>query len=70
MNELNQKFRREISLSEMVDGVIDIRRYREGHIPVLQIGFNLGKRVITGDLTAVIAPEPVQQTNANILNLK
>jgi len=67
MTELYQKFRREIELSKPVFGRLDIRKFRKGKIPILKVDFNFANGAITGNLMSVIAPNPVPQTNTDIL---
>ena len=65
--ELNQKYRREVSLDKDLQGKLTLTRLRPGVMPVVKIDFDIANRAIRGDLTGVIAPKPVPQTNADIL---
>jgi len=68
--ELNQRFRREVLLDEMLQGTFILTKYRPGRLHITKFGFDFGNRAIIGDLTAVIAPFPVSQTNSDLLRIK
>ncbi len=65
--EFNQRFRIEIGLSKTLQGKLTITKLRPGRMPLIKIDFNLANRSITGNLTGVIAPHSVPQTNQDIL---
>ncbi|MDP3917347.1 MAG: hypothetical protein Q8Q42_03600 [Nanoarchaeota archaeon] len=65
--EFNQRFRREVGLSDSLQGKMILTKHRSGKIPVVRFDFDLGNRSVIGDFTAVIAPHPVPQTNTDIL---
>ena len=67
ITELFQKFRREIEVAQPIPGRLDVRNYRTGKMPVLKLDFSFVNGGITGNLVSVIAPEPVRQTNTDIL---
>jgi len=64
----NQRFRREVALSDVLQGKLTLTKLRPGKMPLLEMNFELGsKRDITGNLTGVIAPYSMPQTNADIM---
>ena len=65
--EFNQRFRREIGLDDVLQGKLTVTGLRLGRLPFLKIDFDLGSKAISGSLTAMIAPHPVHQTNADIM---
>ncbi len=67
--EFNQRFRRELGLSETLQGRLTLTRLRAGKLPVIKLDFDLGERAVTGEMTGVIAPHSVPQTNADILRM-
>ena len=69
ITELNERFRREVPLTERLQGVLTLVRYRLGRMPIAKFDFDFGNRAIRGEMIAVIAPFPVQQTNADLLRI-
>ncbi len=67
--EFNQRFRREVKLSDLLQGRLDLTKLRHDKIPILRMDFDLGNRAITGSLTGVIAPHSMPQTNSDILRI-
>ena len=67
--EFNQKFRKEINLSDTLQGRLTLTRLRPGKIPIVQFDFELGYRASTGNMTGLVSPKPTPQTNADILRL-
>jgi len=65
--ELNQKYRKEVALDRDLQGRLDLTKSRWGKMPVFKVDFDLANRAITGNLTAVFAPKPMPQMNADIL---
>ena len=65
--EFNQRFRREIRLDDVLQGKLTVTGLRLGRLPFLKIDFDLGSRAISGNLTAMLAPHPVPQTNVDIM---
>jgi len=65
--EFNQRFRREVNLSDNLQGSLTLTKLRHGKIPVVKMDFELGNRAITGNLTGVIAQNPVPQANSDLL---
>jgi len=65
--EFNQRFGREVPLSNNFQGRLVLTKLRHGKIPIVKMDFDLGNRSITGNLTGVIAPNPVTQTNTDIM---
>ncbi|GAH52186.1 unnamed protein product, partial [marine sediment metagenome] len=70
MTELFQKFRKELKTSNTIPGKITLEKIRMGKIPLLKMGFDFGNRAVYGNLVSVIAPQPVPQTNANIIRFQ
>ena len=68
--EFNQRFRAETKLNQILQGKLIISRFRWGKMPVVKMDFDLNEQAIAGDLTGVIAPHPVRQTNVDILRIK
>jgi hypothetical protein len=67
MVEINERFKKEIELSNIVQGRIILTKMRMGKMPIIKFNFDLGERGIVGDLTCVIAPKSLPQTNYDIL---
>ncbi len=67
--ELNQSWRKEVEASRLIQGVFDIRRARNGRMPIVQLDFDFAEGAAYGNLTAVIARHPVPQTNADIVRI-
>lgn len=65
--ELNQKYRRELQLDKNLQGKLDLTRIRWGKTPVAKIDFDIGNKAITGNLTCILAPKSMPQTNIDIL---
>jgi len=65
--ELNQKFRREVKLADVLRGRMEVARFREGRIPTVQVKFDFANRGITGEMIGMIAPKATPQMNAEIL---
>jgi len=65
--EFNQRFRKEVKLSEILQGRLELTKLRWGKMPLLKMDFDLGNKSITGNLVGVIAPNPIPQTNRDIL---
>jgi len=64
---LNQRFRKEVSAKNNLQGKMDLTRIRWGNMPMVKMEFDIANRAITGDLTGVLAPHPVPQTNTDII---
>ena len=69
ITKLNQRFRREVPLFERLQGVFTLGRYRIGRMPMAKFDFDFGDRAIRGEMIAVIAPFPVQQTNVGMIRI-
>lgn len=69
ITELYQKFRKELEVSKPIPGRLNIRRFRAGKMPVLKLDFSFSNGGITGNFISVIAPEPVPQTNKDIIRI-
>ncbi len=69
LTELNQKFRREVNLDSPLQGRFIVTRIRNGKIPIVKMDFDLAEGSFTGDLTGLVAPRPLPQTNANFLRI-
>ena len=69
ITELNQKFRREVPLSKRMQGVLTLVRYRIGRMPMAKFDFDFDNRAVRGEMIAVIAPFPVQQTNVDVIRI-
>jgi len=65
--ELYQKYRREVSLDSDLQGKLTVTKIRRGVMPVIKIDFDIASRAIRGNLTGVLAPNPVPQMNADVL---
>jgi len=66
--ELNQKLRKEIKLDEIIQGKFALTDSRvNSKMPLIKMDFDLGERGVMGNLTAVLAPKPVPQTNTDIM---
>jgi len=66
ITDLYQKFRKEIEVSKLIPGRLNIRKFRAGKMPVLKLDFSFANGGITGNLISVITPKPVPQTNIDI----
>ncbi|GEM_PF-2365258 len=67
ITELNQKFRKEMRLSSF-QGKLNLDRLRVGdRFSLARFSFDMGNRAIVGDLTTMIAPHSVPQTNIDTL---
>jgi len=67
ITELYEKFRKEIGLSKIVQGRFDILQFRMGKFPILKLDFDFENKAIHGNLVSVIAPNPVPQTNSDMI---
>jgi hypothetical protein len=65
--QLDQKFRREIPLEGPLRGRMNVEKLRMGRVPFIGLTFDFEENAIKGYIGAVIAPEPVPQTNYDIL---
>ncbi len=65
--ELNQRYRREVSLGRNLQGRLDLTRIRWGKLPMIGIDFDIANGAIKGNLIGVLAPRPMPQMNADIL---
>ncbi len=70
ITELFQRFRREVGLSEPIQGRFDITRLRLGKMPVLKLDFDFAGRAVTGNLVSMITPKPMLQINQDLLRFK
>ena len=69
ITELYEKFRKEVGLSNVVQGRFEVRRLRLGKMPVLQLDFSFANNAVTGNMLSVVAPRPVPQTNNDIIRI-
>ena len=69
ITELYQKWRREVKVKEPIQGRIDITRTRLGKVPILKMDFKFENKSVHGNLTSIIVPNPVPQTNQDILRI-
>ncbi len=67
ITELYQKFRKEIGLSEPIQGRFDIHKLRQGKMPILKLDFSFANRAISGNLISVVAPKPMPQLNHDLI---
>lgn len=67
ITELNQRYRREVSLGKELQGRMNLTKVRWGKLPMIKMQFDIANGAITGDLVGVLAPRPMPQTNADIL---
>lgn len=65
--ELNQKYRRELTLDKNLQGKLNLTKIRWGKAPIVKIDFNLANRAITGNFTAILAPKSTPQMNTDII---
>ena len=65
--ELNQRYRKEMSLGRDLQGVVNLTNIRWGKLPMVKIDFDIGEHAITGNLIGVLAPRPRPQMNADII---
>jgi hypothetical protein len=65
--ELNQRYRREVSLDRNLQGRNALTRVRWGELPMVKMDFDIANRAISGNLTGVLAPRPMPQLNADIM---
>lgn len=65
--ELNQKFRRDVGLSEKIQGKFTLTGFRLGRIPIAKFDFDLGNKAVSGDLVSVISPYKAIQINQDML---
>ena len=65
--EFNQRFRKEVGLDGKLQGKLVLTKSRHGKLPVIKMDFDIGNRAVSGEITGVVAPRPVPQTNADIL---
>ncbi len=68
--ELNQRFRREVSLDTDLQGRIMLTKIRWGKMPLVKMDFDIANSAITGNLTGFLAPRPMPQLNEDILAIK
>jgi len=67
ITELYERFRKEVRLTEKVQGRFDVRKFRFGRMPVLQLDFSFSNSAITGNMLSVVAPMPVRPMNAEVV---
>ncbi|MCD4666877.1 hypothetical protein K8R47_03640 [archaeon] len=64
--ELNQRYRKELKLDDYLQGKLNLTKIRWGKRPLVKIDFDISNRSITGNLTCILAPEPIIPINADI----
>ena len=67
--ELNQKYRKELSLDKNLQGKLSLTKIRWGKAPIVKIDFDIANRGITGNFVAIITPKPMPQLNAKIMRI-
>jgi len=70
ITELYQKFRKEVELSNLIQGRFDVQKLRLGKIPILKLDFRFANGAVEGDLVSVIAPRPMSQMNQDVMRFK
>lgn len=65
--ELNQKYRRELTLDKNLQGKLNLTKIRWGKAPIVKVDFDIANRAITGNFVAIVAPKSTPQMNADII---